>query len=124
MLAEPGKCAVPTGAPAGSNFSYSQREAFLGWRRPLDAAMHKVMARTLTALLLGLAACAWVNFDAVAASEPCKDCNADTGLTVREQIKADRAREVDRIAKESTDRPWDGKDYGRTKPLPSSPVIR
>jgi hypothetical protein len=57
------------------------------------------MAKALTSLLLGLAACAWVNFAAGAASASCKDCNADTRLRVREQIKADRAREVDRVAK-------------------------
>jgi hypothetical protein len=78
--------------------------------------MHNTMAKALTALLLGFAACAWVNFAACAASlEPCKDCGPDKRLTVREQIKADRARDVDRIAKESTDRPWDGKDYGQVR---------
>jgi hypothetical protein len=86
--------------------------------------MHKAMARAMTALLLGLAACTWINFAAAAASEPCKDCNPETGQTVREQIKADRAREADRIAKESTDRPWDGKDFGFAKRTSIAPVAR
>src|SRR5260370_37073581 len=83
--------------------------------------MHTTVARALTSLFLGLAACAWVSFAAIAASEPCKDCGADTGLTIREQIKADRAREVERIAKESTDRPWDGKDFAQAKRASPSP---
>jgi len=73
--------------------------------------------------LVGFAACAWFNFAATAASEPCKDCNPDTGLTVRDQIKADRAREVDRVAKESADRPWD-KDFGQAKRIGATPVVR
>jgi hypothetical protein len=85
--------------------------------------MHATVARALTSLFLGLAAWAWFNFAALAASEPCKDCIADTGLTIREQIKADRAREVDRIAKESTDRPWDGKDFGQVKRASPSPFV-
>jgi hypothetical protein len=85
--------------------------------------MHNAMARAFTSLIGGLAACVWVNCAAVAAPDPCKDCNPETGLTVREQIKADRAREVDRIAKESTDRPWDGKDYGRSKPTSPAPPL-
>jgi hypothetical protein len=47
--------------------------------------------------------------------EPCKDRSADNGLTVREQIKAKRARDVNRVAKELATRPWDGKDLGQTK---------
>jgi hypothetical protein len=86
--------------------------------------MHKIVARALTSLFLGLAAFAWANFAALAESASCKDCSADTGLTVREQIKADRAREVDRIAKESTERPWDGKDIGQVKRQPSSLIVR
>jgi hypothetical protein len=82
------------------------------------------MARALASLLLGLAVCAWINCAAVAASEPCKDCKADTGLTIREEIKAARARDVERMAKESAGRPWDGKDIGQGKrPLPD-PAIR
>jgi hypothetical protein len=82
------------------------------------------MAKAFMSLLMGLAACAWANFSAGAASASCKDCSADTGLTVREQIKADRAREADRVAKESADRPWDGKDFGQAKRPASYPVIR
>jgi hypothetical protein len=85
--------------------------------------MHNGMAKVITSVLLGLSACTLFNLAATAAPEPCKDCNPETGLTIREQIKADRAREVDRIAKESADRPWDGKDYGRTKPTSPTPVV-
>jgi hypothetical protein len=85
--------------------------------------MHIAMAKAWILLLLGLAAFAWFNFAAIAASEPCKDCNPDTGLTIREQIKADRAREVDRVAKESADRPWD-KDFGQAKRIGARPVDR
>jgi hypothetical protein len=81
------------------------------------------MARALTSLMLGLAGLARVSF-AADASEPCKDCGPDAGLTVREQIKADRAREADRIAKEPTDRPWDGKDFGQAKRTSATPVVR
>ena len=82
------------------------------------------MSRALTSILLGLAACVWMNFVAVAASEPCKDCNPETGLSIREQIKADRAREAERIAKESTARPWDGRDFGPTKRPDAAPIVR
>jgi hypothetical protein len=85
--------------------------------------MHNAMAKAWKLLLVGFAACAWFNFAATAASEPCKDCNPDTGLTVRDQIKADRAREVDRVAKESADRPWD-KDFGQAKRIGATPVVR
>jgi hypothetical protein len=82
------------------------------------------MARAVASLLLGLIACACVNFAAIAASELCKDCDAVTALTIREEIKATRARDVERMAKESTGRPWDGKDIGQGKrPLPT-PAIR
>ena len=70
------------------------------------------MARALTLLLLGFAVC---SAPASAASDPCKDCSPAPELTIREQIKADRAREADRVAKESTARPWDGKDLGGVK---------
>jgi hypothetical protein len=73
------------------------------------------MAKALTSLLLGLAAFAWINFAASAASEPCKECSSEKEATVREQIKADRARDAERIAKESADRPWDGKDFGQIR---------
>jgi hypothetical protein len=94
------------------------------WRRRPNAAMHKTVARAFKSLIVGLTACAWVNFAAVAQPAPCKDCSADTGLTVREQIKADRAREADRIAKESADRPWDGKDFGQVRRANPIPVAR
>jgi len=81
------------------------------------------MVRALTSLFLGLAAFAWVNLSAAAESASCKDCNPDTKLTVREQIKADRAREVDRLAKESADRPWD-KDFGQAKRTSTTPIVR
>jgi hypothetical protein len=81
------------------------------------------MAKAWILLLVGFAACACFNFAAIAASEPCKDCNPDAGLTVRDQIKAYRAREVDRVAKESADRPWD-KDFGQAKRIGATPVVR
>jgi len=86
--------------------------------------MHNTMVKALTSVLLGLALFAWISSAADAASEQCKDCSAETGLTVREQIKADRAREAERIAKESTARPWDGKDFGQTKRTNTPPVVR
>lgn len=58
------------------------------------------MARALTLLLLGFAACV-LSFVAAAASEPCKACSSDTGLTLGEEIKADRAFDVGRVSKES-----------------------
>jgi hypothetical protein len=86
--------------------------------------MHKRMIKMLVSFLFGFAALSCVSFVAAAAPEPCKDCDAVTGLTVREQIKVDRAREADRIAKESTVRPWDGKDIGQLKRANSPPVVR
>jgi hypothetical protein len=62
--------------------------------------------------------------DAIAASVVCSDCSTETGLTLREQIKAERARDAERVAKESKDRPWDAKDLGQAKPAPPSPTIR
>jgi hypothetical protein len=94
------------------------------WRSGLNAAMHKTVARAFKSLILGLTAFAWVNFAAAAESASCKECKVDTGLTVRERIKADRAREADRIAKESADRPWDGKDFGQVKRASPIPVVR
>src|ERR1700694_2812285 len=73
--------------------SLERSRVSIGWRRRASSAKSIATAKALTSLLLGLAACAWVNFDAGAASASCKDCKADRGLTVREQIKADRARE-------------------------------
>jgi hypothetical protein len=75
-------------------------------------------------LLLSVVACAAVNSAALAAPEPCKDCDPATGLTIREQIRAERARDADRVAKESASRPWDGKDIGQAKPTNSPPVVR
>jgi hypothetical protein len=85
--------------------------------------MHNAMVKASILLLVGLAVFASFNFAAIAASEPCKDCNPDSGLTVREQIKADRARDIDRVAKESADRPWD-KDFGQAKQIGARPVVR
>jgi hypothetical protein len=86
--------------------------------------MHNRMIKMLAFFLVGFGALLCVSFVANAAPEPCKGCDAVTGLTVREQIKVDRAREADRIAKESTVRPWDGKDIGQVKQLNSLPVVR
>jgi hypothetical protein len=85
--------------------------------------MHNAMVKAWMLLLAGLAVFASFNFAAIAAAEPCKDCNPDSGLTVREQIKADRARDVDRVAKESADRPWD-KDFGQAKRIGARPIVR
>jgi hypothetical protein len=82
------------------------------------------MVRVLTLLLLGLASCGGISFTALAASEPCKNCNATTEPTIREQIKAERARDADRVAKESTSRPWDGKDIGQAKRANPAPIVR
>jgi hypothetical protein len=57
---------------------------------------------------------------AIADPVACKDCKTDSQLTIREQIKADRARDVERVAKESAERPWDVKDTGHPKREPSS----
>jgi hypothetical protein len=85
--------------------------------------MHNAMVKAWMLFLAGLAVFASFNFSAIAASEPCKDCNPDSGLTVREKIKADRARDVDRVAKESADRPWD-KDFGQAKRIGARPIVR
>jgi hypothetical protein len=82
------------------------------------------MTRVLTLLLLAFVVWADANFAAFAASDPCKDCNAAPELTIREQIKADRAREAERVAKESSDRPWDGKDLGGVKRTTTPAVVR
>lgn len=86
--------------------------------------MHKRIMKTVASFLLGFAALLCVSFVAAAAPDPCKDCDAVTGLTVRERIKADRAREVDRVAKETTERPWDGKDLGQTRRTSPPAAIR
>jgi hypothetical protein len=75
-------------------------------------------------LLLGLVAYAGFNSAARAESEPCKDCNAATELTIRERIKAERALDADRVAKESAARPWDGRDVGQTKRASTIPIVR
>ena len=71
------------------------------WCGSRFAAMHKRIMKTVASFLLGFAALLCVSFVAAAAPDPCKDCDAVTGLTVRERIKADRAREADRVAEES-----------------------
>jgi hypothetical protein len=57
------------------------------------------MAKAFTSLLMGLAACAWVNFAAGAASVSCKDCSTDTAQTqdLRSESKSkliERARRI------------------------------
>ena len=71
---------------------------FAGWRDQSNVTISNVMVRALTLLLMSLVAGAWLSSAAIAEPEPCRDCNPKTGLTIREQIKADRAREADRIA--------------------------
>jgi hypothetical protein len=86
------------------------------------------MSKSAAVIGLGLITFACCIPAAFAASDPCVDCGATAGaapeLSIREQIKADRAREVDRIAKESADRPWDGKDLGQIKRTSTAPVVR
>jgi hypothetical protein len=82
------------------------------------------MVKQISALLLSLAISAGSSIAALAASEPCNDCKASPELTIREQIKADRAREADRVARETSDRPWDGKDLGGVKRANDSGAVR
>jgi hypothetical protein len=82
------------------------------------------MARAIALLFLSLAVCAGGSFAALAASEPCKDCNTAIELTVRERIKAERALDADRVAKESIARPWDGKDIGQAKRANPALIVR
>ena len=86
--------------------------------------MHKRIMKSVVSFLVGFASLLCVSFVAVAAPETCKDCEAITVLTVRERIKADRAREADRVAKESTVRPWDGKDIGQVQRTSTPPIVR
>ena len=88
--------------------------------QPHECCYAQSMARALAPLFLGLLAFASMNF--AAASEPCKDCSAETGPTLREQIKAARALDLERMAKESASRPWDGKDIGQGKRLLPEPA--
>jgi len=81
------------------------------------------MARALSPLLLSVAVCVSINFAALAASEPCKDCKAPPELTARERIKAERALDADRVAKESAARPWDGTDIGQAKRANAAPIV-
>jgi hypothetical protein len=113
MLAAIGKCVV------------LHEELIPSWCRGRYTARLQSMFKV--SLLVGAIFVATISTISAASADqiPCKDCSADTGLTVREQIKADRAREADRIAKESPDRPWDGKDFGRTdKAPPPAPATR
>ena len=82
------------------------------------------MVKNLLAFGLVFTVCASGIFPASAASEPCKDCAAPPELSIREQIKAQRAIDADRVAKESSVRPWDGTDIGQAKRANSSPVVR
>lgn len=91
--------------------------------KPVKCCYAQRMGRVLT-LLVGLASCVGISSAALAASEPCKDCNAAAELTIREQIKAERARDADRVAKESTARPWDSKDVGQAKRPNPTPIVR
>lgn len=86
--------------------------------------MHQFMIKAISALGLALAVCTWGGLAARAASESCKDCKALPNLTIREQIKAQRAIDADRVAKESATRPWDGTDIGQTKRVTTTPVVR
>jgi hypothetical protein len=98
--------------------------AIPGWRPGGRPARLQTMTKVSSLVGAALVAIVCIVSEAGAEPVPCKDCSAETGLTVREQIKADRAREADRIAKESSDRPWDGKDFGRAKQTPPAPTVR
>ena len=78
------------------------------------------MFKLSTLAIVGSITLACAGSSAIADPVACKDCKAGTQLTIREQIKADRARDVERVAKESADRPWDLKDPGSPKREPSS----
>lgn len=51
---------------------------------------------------------------AVAEPAPCAECESSKPLTLREQIKADRAK-YDRENVKTTTRPWDGMNLGQAK---------
>jgi hypothetical protein len=70
----------------------------------------------------GITGFVYLSFVSIAAAEPCVDCN--NGPSLREQIKVERAREAERIAKESADRPWDGRDILRVKRPVTSAIVR
>jgi hypothetical protein len=82
------------------------------------------MVKVISVLLVSLAICVWGGIAAVASSEPCKDCKPPPELTIREQIKAQRAIDAERVAKESTVRPWDGTDIGQAKRATTTPIVR
>jgi hypothetical protein len=82
------------------------------------------MFKTISLLILGFTVCIGGSIAALAASEPCRDCKAAPELTIREQIKAQRAVDADRVAKESAVRPWDGTDIGQATRAPTTPVVR
>ena len=49
------------------------------------------------------------------ATDPCKDCDPATGLTIQETIRAARAKDAKRVADEPVTRPWDAtKVFGTT----------
>jgi len=59
----------------------------------------------------------------VSAAPQCPECGPDKVDNVREAIRAERAQDAIRRAKESSDRPWDHKDFGGTqRPDPPSAV--
>ena len=60
---------------------------------------------------------------AVSAAPPCPECGPDKVESVREAIRAERARDDIRRAKEPTDRPWDHKDFGRNQRPDTPPVV-
>jgi hypothetical protein len=91
---------------------------------PSKCCYAQFMVKAISALLLALAVCTSGDFAARAASEPCRDCKAPPDLTIREQIKAQRAIDADRVAKESATRPWDGTDIGQAKRVTTTPVVR
>jgi hypothetical protein len=70
---------------------------------------------------LAFVAVVWLDAGPALASVQCPDCPPEKD-TIRETIKAERARDDERRAKESTDRPWTKKDFGKEVP-PDAPVV-
>ena len=59
---------------------------------------------------------------AVAEPAPCTECENSKPLTIREQIKADRAK-YDRENAKTIARPWDGMNLGQAKVEKKTPIL-
>ena len=49
-----------------------------------------------------------MGISAAHAASPCRDCDSTTGLTARETIKLQQAKDAQRVAEDPKTRPWDG----------------